>query len=72
MTEWSLLISKQTIQYHNIQVYEPTKNVEVEWFYEYLQDFLELTPQKDALFIIGEWNARVGSNINLALEYRMK
>ena len=46
-----------------IQVYAPTSNAEeteVEWFYEYLQDLLELTPQKDVLFIIGDWNAKVG------------
>ena len=47
-----------------IQVYASTSNaeeVEVEWIYEDLQDLLELTPQKDVLFIIGEWNAKVGS-----------
>ena len=47
-----------------IQVYAPTSNTEeaeVEWFYEDLQDLLELTPQKDVLFIIGVWNAKVGS-----------
>ena len=47
-----------------IQVYAPTSNAEeaeVERFYEDLQDLLELTPQKDALFIIGDWNAKVGS-----------
>ena len=45
-----------------IQVYAPTSNAkEVEQFYEDLQDLLELTPQKDVLFIIGEWNANVGS-----------
>ena len=47
-----------------IQVYAPTSNAEeaeVEWFYEDLQDLLELTPPKDALFIIGDWNAKVGS-----------
>ena len=47
-----------------IQVYVPTSNAEeaeVEWFYEDLQDLLELTPQKDVLFIIGDWNAKVGS-----------
>ena len=47
-----------------IQVYGPTSNAEedeVEWFYEDLQDLLELTPKKDALFIIGDWNAKVGS-----------
>src|SRR5574337_94155 len=47
-----------------IQVYAPTSNTEeaqVEWFYEDLQDLLELIPQKDVLFIIGDWNAKVGS-----------
>ena len=47
-----------------IQVYAPTSNAEeaeVEWFYEDLQDLLELTPRKDVLFIIGDWNAKVGS-----------
>ena len=47
-----------------IQVYAPTSNAEeaeVEWFYEDLQDFLELTPKKDVLFIIGDGNAKAGS-----------
>ena len=47
-----------------IQVYVPindTEEAEVERFYEDLQDFLELTPQKHVLFIIGDWNAKVGS-----------
>ena len=47
-----------------IQVYAPTSSAEeaeVEWFYEDLQDLLELTPQKDVLFIIGDWDAKVGS-----------
>ena len=47
-----------------IRVYAPTSNAEeaeVEWFYVDLQDLLELTPQKDVLFIIGDWNAKVGS-----------
>ena len=47
-----------------IQVYAPTSNAEeaeVEWFCEELQNLLELTPQKDVLFIIGDWNAKVGS-----------
>ena len=47
-----------------IQAYAPTSNTEegeVEWFCEDLQDLLELTPQKDVLFIIGDWNAKVGS-----------
>ena len=45
-----------------IQVYVPTSNTEeaeVEWFFEDLQDLLELTPQKDVLSIIGDWNAKV-------------
>ena len=47
-----------------IQVCAPTTNAkeaDVEWFYEDLQDLLELTPKKDVLFIIGDWNAKVGS-----------
>ena len=47
-----------------IQVYAQTSNAEeaeVEWFYEDLQDLLELTPKKDVLFIIGNWNTKVGS-----------
>ena len=46
------------------QVYALTSNAEeagVEWFYEDLQDLLELTPKNDVLFIIGDWNAKVGS-----------
>ena len=45
-----------------IQVYAPTSNTEeaeVEWFYEDLQDLLELTPKKDVLFIIGDWHAKI-------------
>ena len=51
-----------------IQVYGPTSNAEeaeVERFYEDLQGLLELTPQKDVLFIIGDWNAKVGSQQHL-------
>ena len=46
-----------------IQVYAPTnaEQAEVERYYEDLQDLLELTPKKDVLFIIGDWNAKVGS-----------
>ena len=47
-----------------IQVYAPTSNAEeaeVERFYEDLQELLELAPKKDVLFIIGDWNAKVGS-----------
>ena len=50
-----------------IQVYAPTSNVEeveVEWFYEALQDLLELTSKKDVFFIIGDWNAKVGKSRN--------
>ena len=72
---------RQTIQYHSNPIYAPTSNIEeaeVEQFYEDLQDLLELTPKKDVLFIIGDWNAKVGSQetpgvkANLALEYGMK
>ena len=64
-----------------IQVYAPTTNADdtdVEQFYEDLQELLELTPQKDVLFIIGDWNAKLGSQEipgvtgNLTLEYRTK
>ena len=64
-----------------IQVYTLTNNAEeaeVERFCEDLQDLLELTPQKDVVFIIGDWNAKVGSQEtpgvtgNLTLEYGMK
>ena len=55
---------RQIIQYHGIQFYASTskaEELEVEWFYEDLQDLLELRPKKDVLFIIGDWNAKVGS-----------
>ena len=64
-----------------IQVCAPTTNAEeaeVEWFYEDLQDLLELTAKKHVLFIIGDWNAKVGSyeipgvTGKFDLEYRMK
>ena len=64
-----------------IQVYAPTSNAEeaeVERFYEDLQDLLELTSKKDALFIIGDWNAKPesqeipGVKANVALEYKTK
>ena len=47
-----------------IHAYAPTSNAEeaeVEWFYEDVQDLLEITPKRDVLFIIGDWNAKVGS-----------
>ena len=49
-----------------IQVYAPTNNAEdteIEWFCEDLQDLLELTPKKDVLFIIGDCNVKVGSQV---------
>ena len=55
---------RQTFNITVIQVYALTSNTEeteVEWFYEDLQDLLKLTPQKDVLFIIGDWNAKVGN-----------
>ena len=55
---------RQTIQYHSYPSLYPTSNAEeaeVERFYEDLQDLLELIPKKDVLFIIGDWNAKVGS-----------
>ena len=58
------LFPRQTIQYHSNPSFAPTSNAEeaeVEWFYEDLQDLLELTPQKDVLFIIWDWNAKAGS-----------
>ena len=64
-----------------IQAYAPNSNAkeaELEWFGENLQELLELLPQKDVLFIIGDWNAKVGSQETpgvtgiLALEYGMK
>ena len=60
---------RQTIQYHSNPSLIPTTNAikaEVEWFYEDLQDLLELTPKKkkkDVLFIIGDWNAKVRSQV---------
>ena len=63
-TEWSLFVSKQTIQCHSNPSLCPTNNgeeAEVERFCEDLQDLLELTPPEDVLFIIGDWNAKVQS-----------
>ena len=55
---------RQTIQYHDNPSLCPTSNAEeaeVECLYDDLQDLLELTPKKDVLFIIGDWNTKVGS-----------
>ena len=81
-TEWSLFVFKaKPFNITLIQVYALTSNAEeaeVEWFYEDLQDVLGLTPKKDVLFIIGDWNAKVGIQEKpgvtgkLGLEYGMK
>ena len=64
-TEWSLFVSKAN-RYNItvVQVYAPTRNaeeVEVEQFYEDLQDLIELTAKIDVIYIIGDWNAKRGS-----------
>ena len=64
MTEWSLFVSSKPFNITVIQVCAPTSNAEEaegEWFYEDLQDLLELTPKNNVLLIIGDWNAKVGS-----------
>ena len=61
-----------------IQIYAPTSKAEVEWFYEDLQDLLELRSKKDVLFIIGDWNTKVRNQETpevtrkLGIGYRMK
>ena len=60
----SLRLQRKPFNITVIQIYAPTSNAEeaeVKRFYEDLQDLLELTPKKDVLFIIGDWNAKVGS-----------
>ena len=57
----SVLVQGEPFNIMIIQFYALTRNAEVEWFYEDLQDLLELTPKKDVLFIIGDWNAKVES-----------
>ena len=60
----SVLFQGKPLSTTVIQVYAPTTNAkeaEVEWFYEDLQDLLELTPKKDVPFIIEDWNVKVGS-----------
>ena len=60
----SVRFQSKSFNITEIQVYAPSSNAEeaeVEEFYEDPQDLLELTPQKDVLFIIGDWNAKVGS-----------
>ena len=63
-TEWSVHFQGKPFNITVIQVYAPTSNTEeaeVERFFKDLQDLLELTPNKDVLFITGDWNAKVGS-----------
>ena len=81
MKEWSVCLQGKPFSITVIQVHAPTSNAEeaeVERFYEDLPDLLELTPKKDVLFIIGDWNAKVGNQETpgvtgkLALEYGMK
>ena len=71
MTEWSLFgFQGKPLSIMVIQVYAPTSNAEepeVERFYEDLQDLLELTPKKVVLFIIEDWNAKVGSQETLGV-----
>ena len=62
-TEWSVRFQGKPFNITVIQVYTLTSNAEeaeVKWFHEDLQDLLELTPQKDVLFIIGDWNEKLG------------
>ena len=64
MTEWSVCFQDKSFNITAIQVCAPTTNaeeVEVEWFYEDLQDLLELALEKDIISIIEDWNAKVGS-----------
>ena len=63
-TEWSVCLQDKPFNITVIQVYAPTSNAEeaeVKRFYEDLQDLSELTPKKDVLFILRDWNAKVGS-----------
>ena len=63
-TEWFLLFPRQTVQCHSNPSLSPTSNAEeaeIEWFYEDLQDLLELTPRKRCPMITEDWNAKVGS-----------
>ena len=63
----SVLLQGKPFNITVVQVYAPTSNAEeaeVEWFYEELQDLLELTPKKDVFFIIRDWNAKVGKSRN--------
>ena len=80
-TEWSVSFQGKPFNIMVIQAYAPTSNAEeaeVEWFYEDLQDLLELRSKKDVLFIIGDWNTKVRNQETpevtrkLGIGYRMK
>ena len=80
-TEWSVCFQGKPLNITVIQIcalISDAQEAEVERFYEDQQDLLELTPKKDVLFIIGDWNAKVGSQETpgvtgtFALEHRMK
>ena len=80
-TEWSVHFQGKPFNITVTQVYAPTSNAEeaeVEQFFEDLQDLLVVTPKKDVLLIIGDWNTKVGSQEipgvtgKFGLEYRMK
>ena len=80
-TECSVHFQGKPFSITVIRVFAPTSNdeeAEVKWFYEDLQDLLELTPKKDILFITWDWNAKVGSQETpgvtgkFSLEYKMK
>ena len=81
MTEWSVCFQGKPFNITVIQVYAPTSNAEeaeVEQFCQDLQDLLEPIPKKDVLFIIGDWNAKVGNQEipgvtgKFGLKYKMK
>ena len=64
------LFPRQTIQYHGNPSLRPTSNAEeaeMKQFYEDLQDLLEMIPKKDVIFIIGNWNSKVGSQETLGV-----
>ena len=68
MTEWPVHFQDKAFNITVIQVSAPngnTEEAEIEWFYEDKQDVLGLIPPKDVLFIIGDWNAKVGSQKHL-------
>ena len=59
VTGWGIGLDYCDIEWFALETSSNAEETEVEWFYEDLQDFVELTPKKDVLFIIGDWNAKV-------------